>query len=89
MFTFSVHCGKNFPLRKQQSDLDISVQDGLEDKEYLSTGTSTQAIITNVICVHVFKVKSVNLILSTELIKFVRLSFFVTFVCYLLVSEEV
>ncbi|TKS80782.1 Histone deacetylase 11 [Collichthys lucidus] len=23
VFTFSVHCGKNFPLRKQQSDLDI------------------------------------------------------------------
>ncbi|XP_008274849.1 histone deacetylase 11 isoform X1 [Stegastes partitus] len=37
VFTFSVHCGKNFPLRKQQSDLDISVEDGLEDKEYLST----------------------------------------------------
>ncbi|XP_072248249.1 uncharacterized protein SYNPCC7002_A1628 isoform X2 [Leuresthes tenuis] len=37
VFTFSVHCGKNFPLRKQQSDLDISVEDGLEDKEYIST----------------------------------------------------
>ncbi|KAM9732625.1 uncharacterized protein ACNS7B_014988 [Menidia menidia] len=37
VFTFSVHCGKNFPLRKQQSDLDVSVDDGLEDKEYLST----------------------------------------------------
>ncbi|XP_043975086.1 uncharacterized protein SYNPCC7002_A1628 [Gambusia affinis] len=37
VFTFSVHCGKNFPVRKQQSDLDISVEDGLEDKEYLST----------------------------------------------------
>ncbi|XP_026149855.1 uncharacterized protein SYNPCC7002_A1628 [Mastacembelus armatus] len=37
VFTFSVHCGKNFPLRKQQSDLDISMEDGLEDKEYLST----------------------------------------------------
>uniref|UniRef100_H2SSE3 Histone deacetylase 12 n=1 Tax=Takifugu rubripes TaxID=31033 RepID=H2SSE3_TAKRU len=37
VFTFSVHCGKNFPLRKQQSDLDISVDDGLEDKDYLST----------------------------------------------------
>ncbi|XP_075892597.1 uncharacterized protein SYNPCC7002_A1628 [Nelusetta ayraudi] len=37
VFTFSVHCGKNFPLRKQQSDLDISLDDGLEDKEYLST----------------------------------------------------
>lgn len=36
VFTFSVHCGKNFPLRKQQSDLDISVEDGLEDEDYLS-----------------------------------------------------
>ncbi|XP_058490510.1 uncharacterized protein SYNPCC7002_A1628 [Solea solea] len=36
VFTFSVHCGKNFPLHKQQSDLDVSVEDGLEDKEYLS-----------------------------------------------------
>lgn len=38
VFTFSVHCGKNFPVRKQQSDLDVSVDDGMEDKEYLSTG---------------------------------------------------
>uniref|UniRef100_A0A1A7XL75 Histone deacetylase domain-containing protein n=1 Tax=Iconisemion striatum TaxID=60296 RepID=A0A1A7XL75_9TELE len=45
VFTFSMHCGKNFPLRKQQSDLDVSVEDGLEDKEYLSTGTLTQTII--------------------------------------------
>lgn len=38
VFTLSVHCGKNFPLHKQQSDLDISVEVGLEDKDYLSTG---------------------------------------------------
>lgn len=62
VFTFSVHCGKNFPLRKQQSDLDISVEVGLEDKEYLSTGTLTQAVIINVICVHVFNIKSENLL---------------------------
>ncbi|XP_035240354.1 uncharacterized protein SYNPCC7002_A1628 isoform X2 [Anguilla anguilla] len=37
VFTFSVHCGKNFPVRKQQSDLDVSVRDGMEDKEYLAT----------------------------------------------------
>ncbi|XP_077984977.1 uncharacterized protein SYNPCC7002_A1628-like [Glandiceps talaboti] len=35
VFTFSVHCGKNFPLRKQQSDLDISLDVGLGDQEYL------------------------------------------------------
>lgn len=49
VFTFSVHCGKNFPLRKQQGDLDISVEDGLEDKEYLSTGVSPQVIMINVL----------------------------------------
>lgn len=49
MFTFSVHCGKNFPLRKQQGDLDISVEDGMEDKEYLSTGVSAQVIMINVL----------------------------------------
>ncbi|XP_034556505.1 uncharacterized protein SYNPCC7002_A1628 [Notolabrus celidotus] len=37
VFTFSVHCGKNFPLRKQQSDLDVHLEDGLEDNDYLST----------------------------------------------------
>lgn len=36
VFTFSVHCGKNFPVRKQQSDLDVSLEDGIDDKEYLS-----------------------------------------------------
>jgi len=35
IFTFSVHCGKNFPLRKQQSDLDISLERGMQDKEYI------------------------------------------------------
>lgn len=34
-FTCSVHCEKNFPVRKAKSDLDIQVQKGVEDKEYL------------------------------------------------------
>lgn len=54
VFTFSVHCGKNFPLRKQQSDLDISVEDGLEDKEYLSTGVLTQARMRSLVFRHSF-----------------------------------
>nr|XP_023681902.1 uncharacterized protein LOC111851326 [Paramormyrops kingsleyae] len=37
VFTFSMHCGSNFPVRKQQSDLDVSLKDGLEDKMYLAT----------------------------------------------------
>ncbi len=35
VFTFSMHCGINFPLRKQQSDLDVPLAEGTEDDEYL------------------------------------------------------
>lgn len=33
--TFSMHCAINFPLRKQTSDLDVALDDGLEDDAYL------------------------------------------------------
>jgi acetoin utilization deacetylase AcuC-like enzyme len=36
VFTFSVHGEKNFPFRKEQSDLDIGLEDGIADEEYLS-----------------------------------------------------
>ena len=35
VFTFSMHCGANFPLRKQESDLDIPLAVGTEDGPYL------------------------------------------------------
>ncbi len=35
VFTFSVHCQVNFPFRKQQSDLDVPLDEGLEDEAYL------------------------------------------------------
>ncbi len=35
VFTFSMHAEKNFPFRKEQSDLDIGLDDGVSDKEYL------------------------------------------------------
>lgn len=34
-FTSSVHCDKNFPVRKQRSDLDIEVSEGTADEAYL------------------------------------------------------
>ncbi|RZM22540.1 MAG: histone deacetylase [Pedobacter sp.] len=36
VFTFSMHGEKNFPFRKEQSDLDIGLNDGCSDEEYLS-----------------------------------------------------
>ena len=35
-FTFSMHGEKNFPFRKEVSDLDIGLDDGVGDEEYLS-----------------------------------------------------
>ncbi len=35
VFTFSMHGGNNYPLRKETSDLDIPLPDGIEDKAYL------------------------------------------------------
>jgi acetoin utilization deacetylase AcuC-like enzyme len=37
VFTFSMHCGINFPGTKQTSDLDVALAEGLEDLEYLQT----------------------------------------------------
>ncbi|HEX5080354.1 MAG TPA: histone deacetylase [Geminicoccaceae bacterium] len=34
--TFSMHCANNFPLHKQQSDLDLALAAGLEDDAYLA-----------------------------------------------------
>jgi acetoin utilization deacetylase AcuC-like enzyme len=37
MFTFSIHGAKNFPFRKEESDLDAPLPDGAADTEFLTT----------------------------------------------------
>ena len=36
VFTFSMHCESNFPLKKMVSDLDIPLKKGMRDEEYLN-----------------------------------------------------
>jgi len=36
IYTFSMHCDKNFPFRKQLSDLDVALKSGLDGEEYLN-----------------------------------------------------
>ena len=36
VFTFSIHGARNFPFRKEKSDLDVELQDAAEDAEYLA-----------------------------------------------------
>ena len=35
IFTFSMHCKSNYPAKKSKSDLDVELEDGLKDKEYI------------------------------------------------------
>ncbi len=35
IYTFSIHGAKNFPFHKEQSDLDIALEDGADDSTYL------------------------------------------------------
>jgi len=39
VFTCSVHCGANFPMRKQRSDVDVALEPGMGDQAYLGTIT--------------------------------------------------
>ncbi len=41
IFTCSIHCEKNFPFRKSKSDLDIGLEKGIQDKEYLQVVMNT------------------------------------------------
>ncbi len=36
IFTFSIHGAKNFPFHKEQSDLDVELEDGADDATYLA-----------------------------------------------------
>lgn len=39
VFTFSMHGKNNYPLKKEQSHLDVELPDGIQDEEYLATLT--------------------------------------------------
>ena len=45
IFTFSIHSAKNYPQRKEKSNLDIALPDGTEDEEYLFQLKTTLSII--------------------------------------------
>ena len=40
-FTCSIHCDKNFPVRKQRSDLDVALAKGTSDQDYLAAVQDT------------------------------------------------
>ena len=54
IFTFSMHCENNFPLKKVRSDLDVPLERGMHDNQYLEILKKNIAI---------FRKKDVDLIL--------------------------
>ena len=47
VFTFSMHGANNFPFRKEKSDLDIALPDGIGDDEYLQLLMKTLTSMLN------------------------------------------
>lgn len=47
IFTFSMHCENNFPLKKMKSDLDISLKKGMKDNQYLDILQKNIEILKN------------------------------------------
>ena len=37
IFTFSMHCEQNFPMKKQTSDLDVALEQGMSGEDYMSS----------------------------------------------------
>ena len=48
VFTFSMHCKTNFPLKKKKSDLDISLEKGINDDRYLDILSSNLKLLEKV-----------------------------------------
>ena len=68
VFTFSMHGAKNFPLRKQQSDLDIGLPDKTEDAFYLKTLNATlPKLLDEVKPDFIFYLSGVDIIASDKL----------------------
>ena len=68
VFTFSIHGAKNYPLRKEPSDLDIALPDKTEDAAYLKTLYETlPRLIDEVQPQQVFYLSGVDVIYSDKL----------------------
>ena len=73
VFTFSMHGEKNFPFRKERSDLDIGLPDGVEDFAFLNKLRETLLILLEFSPDFVFYLAGVD-VLETDLLGKLALS---------------
>ena len=71
VFTFSVHGKNNYPFRKEQSDLDIGLEDGTSGKDYLAKLNAVlPALVDRVEPDFVFYLAGVDVLATDKLGKF-------------------
>lgn len=74
VFTFSMHGERNYPLRKETSDLDVGLPDGMTDKDYLSVlDRHLESLLDRIAPDLVFYVAGVD-VLETDLLGRLRLT---------------
>jgi acetoin utilization deacetylase AcuC-like enzyme len=74
VFTFSMHGEKNFPFRKEKSDLDIGLPNGIEDAEYLKILAETlPALLEKTKPDFVFYLSGVD-VLATDKLGYLKLT---------------
>jgi acetoin utilization deacetylase AcuC-like enzyme len=68
VFTFSIHGAKNYPFKKEVSDLDIALADGTGDTEYLSVLRNTLPdLISDVAPDFIFYLSGVDIVSTDKL----------------------
>jgi len=74
VYTFSIHAERNFPFRKEKSDWDIGLLEGVEDDEYLSIlASALKKILVDVKPDFVFYLSGVD-VLATDKLGHLKLS---------------
>ncbi len=61
VFTFSMHCGSNYPAKKSKSDIDVELSDFMEDEEYLNILYKNLKVLNNERYDFVFYVAGVDI----------------------------
>lgn len=67
VFTFSMHGDKNFPFRKERSDLDIPLEDGMTDEQFLQRLEKTLLLLLEHQPDFVFYLSGVDVLESDKL----------------------
>lgn len=68
VFTFSMHGARNYPMHKEKSDLDIELEDGTQDAEYLEKLTfHLDSIIESINPDFIFYISGVDILASDKL----------------------